>query len=110
MTAAYPQQDGFNSGIGSIQTIQNTFTTNIQNQGDLGTKMLNAKNFIKYILHMISEIQDNFTKEYKAASDSQYVIPPPEISELRLKLMGAFEKLEKVPDEQNQTGNLLNIL
>jgi len=65
MNAAYPQQDGFNSGIGSIQTIQNMLSTNIQNQGDLGTKLLSAKNFIKYILNMISEIQDNFAKEYK---------------------------------------------
>ena len=66
----------------------------IYNQGDLGAKLLNAKTFIKYILNMISEIQDDFAKEYHEQSVPEYVLPPPAIGELRLKLTGAFERLE----------------
>jgi hypothetical protein len=37
---------------------------NINNQGDLQSKLINARNFIKYILNMIGEIQDNYAEEH----------------------------------------------
>ena len=50
--------------------------------------MQNTKNFITYILGMIEDYQ---------ISNKETVLPT---NELRLKLVGAYERLEKIPNDQ----------
>ena len=51
---------------------------------------------------MISDIQEQHARENP-------VLPQPTISELRLKLTGAFERLEQISDEANKAETLAGI-
>ena len=58
---------------------------------ELNNKMANAKSFIHYIINLIENIQTG-------VPDSELVLARSNINELRLKLTGAFERLEQIPD------------
>lgn len=54
---------------------------------ELNNKMANAKSFIHYIINLIETVQ-------QGVNEHELVLARKNINELRLKLTGAFERLE----------------
>ena len=68
---------------------------------DIGTKVYNAKNYIQCILSLITDSSrvDNGVR----------LLPESKVEELKLKMTGAFERLEMVHDEYQQGEQLVNV-
>jgi len=68
---------------------------------DIGTKVFNAKNYISCVLNLITDYSKN--------DNGVILLPEGKVEELRLKMIGAFERLEMVHDEYQQGEQLVAI-
>jgi hypothetical protein len=53
-------------------------------------------------------VQGHHKEKYPELKNNM-LLPESEIQELRLKLTGAFERLEALPDEMNKTETLIGV-
>ena len=58
---------------------------------------------------MITETQERFVEECNGETQTS-ILAVPTIEELRLKLMGAFDRLDQIPDDYEKSDALISIL